>query len=46
MQLPQWPRYQRAKDELIDFAASGVPVPQKDPLGPEIDAAQRAVPAR
>ncbi|GGY30672.1 carboxylesterase/lipase family protein [Pseudoduganella albidiflava] len=45
-QLPQWPRYQRDKDELIDFAASGVPVPQKDPLGPEIDAAQRAMPAR
>jgi para-nitrobenzyl esterase len=39
--LPRWPRYQRAADELVDFAASGAVVPQKDPLGTEIDAVSR-----
>lgn len=37
--LPAWPRYARASDELMDFAASGKPVAQKDPWGAEIDAA-------
>jgi para-nitrobenzyl esterase len=37
--LPAWPRYSRAKDEIVDFAESGTAVAQKDPLGAEIDAA-------
>jgi para-nitrobenzyl esterase len=37
--LPKWPRYDRATDQIMDFAASGQASPQKDPLGPEIDAA-------
>lgn len=40
--LPAWPRYRRASDELMDFAASGKPVAQKDPWAAEIDAAQAA----
>jgi len=42
--LPAWPRYGRARDELMDFAASGKPVAQKDPWAAEIDAAQAARP--
>jgi para-nitrobenzyl esterase len=38
--LPAWPRYARASDEIMDFAASGKPVAEKDPWGTEIDAAQ------
>ena len=38
--LPNWPRYQPASDEIMDFAASGKAVPEKDPWGGEIDAAQ------
>ena len=37
--LPEWPRYSRAKDEIVDFAESGKAVAQKDPWGAEIDAA-------
>jgi para-nitrobenzyl esterase len=37
--LPEWPRYSRAKDEILDFTTSGTAVAQKDPLGAEIDAA-------
>lgn len=37
--LPIWPRYAKASDQLMDFADTGKPVPQKDPLGPQIDAA-------
>jgi para-nitrobenzyl esterase len=37
--LPEWPRYSRAKDEIVDFAVSGKAVAQKDPWGAEIDAA-------
>ncbi|MCC2975669.1 carboxylesterase family protein [Sphingomonas sp. PL-96] len=37
--LPQWPRYSRSGDQLMDFSEDGKAVPQKDPLGPEIDAA-------
>jgi para-nitrobenzyl esterase len=37
--LPEWPRYSRAKDEILDFTAGGKAVAQKDPWGAEIDAA-------
>jgi para-nitrobenzyl esterase len=40
--LPAWPRYARASDELMDFAADAKPVAGKDPWGSEIDAAQPA----
>ncbi|CAH0313759.1 Para-nitrobenzyl esterase [Massilia sp. Bi118] len=40
--LPAWPRYARASDEIMDFAATGKPVAGKDPWGTEIDAAQTA----
>jgi para-nitrobenzyl esterase len=40
--LPAWPRYARASDALMDFAAKGKPVAGKDPWGTEIDAAQPA----
>jgi para-nitrobenzyl esterase len=36
--LPTWPRYARATDRIMDFAADGQAVAQKDPWGPEIDA--------
>jgi para-nitrobenzyl esterase len=38
--LPAWPAYARTSDEIMDFAASGKPVAEKDPWGSEIDAAQ------
>jgi para-nitrobenzyl esterase len=37
--LPAWPLYDRAGDRIMDFAASGKPIPEKDPWGAEIDAA-------
>lgn len=37
--LPIWPRYARTTDQIMDFAADGQAVAQKDPWGPEIDAA-------
>jgi len=37
--LPVWPRYGRAGDPIMDFAESGQAVPQRDPWGPELDAA-------
>ncbi len=37
--LPAWPRYARTEDRIMDFAAEGKPVAQKDPWGAEIDAA-------
>ncbi len=40
--LPAWPRYARASDAIMDFAATGKPVAGKDPWGSEIDAAQPA----
>jgi len=40
--LPAWPRYTRASDAIMDFAATGKPVAGKDPWGSEIDAAQPA----
>lgn len=40
--LPRWPRYQRTADELLDFSVDGLAVPQKDPLGTALDAAQKA----
>lgn len=40
--LTPWPRYSRATDEIVDFADNGRAVAQKDPWGPEIDAAPGA----
>jgi para-nitrobenzyl esterase len=40
--LPTWPRYARASDEIMDFAASGKPSAGRDPWGAEIDAARAA----
>jgi para-nitrobenzyl esterase len=40
--LPAWPRYARASDEIMDFAATGKLAAGKDPWGTEIDAAQAA----
>lgn len=37
--LPDWPRYDRAEDVIMDFSAKGKAVPEKDPWGPELDAA-------
>ena len=37
--LPNWPRYSRAQDQIVDFAETGKPVVLKDPWGAEIDAA-------
>jgi para-nitrobenzyl esterase len=37
--LPEWPRYDRAKDEIVDFTDNGKAVAQKDPWGAEMDAA-------
>jgi para-nitrobenzyl esterase len=37
--LPEWPRYDRAKDEIVDFTDSGKAAAQKDPWGAEMDAA-------
>ena len=37
--LPAWPKYDRAKDEIMDFATNGRAVPGKDPWGAELDAA-------
>ena len=42
--LTEWPRYSRAKDEILDFTDSGKAVAQKDPWGAEIDAAPPASP--
>ena len=42
--LPEWPRYSRAGDQLVDFTDSGKAVAQKDPWGAEIDAAPPAGP--
>jgi para-nitrobenzyl esterase len=39
--LPVWQRYDRAKDEIMDFAANGVAVSGKDPWGAKLDAAAR-----
>ncbi len=40
--LPQWPRYARSSDRIMDFAADGKPLAAPDPWGAEIDAARRA----
>ncbi len=40
--LPQWPRYARASDRIMDFAADGKAVARPDPWGREIEAAQGA----
>lgn len=36
--LPAWPRYAKAQDVLMDFAADGKAVAGRDPLGKQIDA--------
>ena len=36
--LEMWPRYDAATDLIMDFAASGQPMPLKDPLGPQLNA--------
>jgi para-nitrobenzyl esterase len=38
--LPSWPRYARAEDRIMDFAADGKAVALKDPWGGEMDAAK------
>jgi para-nitrobenzyl esterase len=37
--LPAWARYDRSKDEIMDFAKSGQAEPGKDAWGAELDAA-------
>ncbi len=44
--LPAWPRYTRATDVIANFAEDGTVVPQKDPWGPELDAAASSRPVR
>ncbi|MXO61371.1 carboxylesterase family protein [Altererythrobacter salegens] len=39
-ELPTWPAYSTAGDEIMDFATDGTAKAVKDPLGAEIDAAQ------
>ena len=39
--LPAWPKYDRAKDQIMDFSAGGKAVPEKDPWGAALDAAQK-----
>jgi len=39
--LPQWPRYARASDQIMDFSDSGKPVALKDPWAAEIEAAAK-----
>jgi len=40
--LPAWPRYDAAKDEIMDFAPNGRAIAEKDPWGAEIGAAAPA----
>lgn len=42
--LPKWPRYSRAGDLMMDFAATGQAAPQRDPWAAAIDAAATAAP--
>ncbi|NIA57895.1 carboxylesterase family protein [Massilia sp. TW-1] len=44
--LPAWPRYAGDKDVIMDFAADGKPVAQRDPWGAEIDATTVAAAGR
>ncbi|WP_068084908.1 carboxylesterase/lipase family protein [Novosphingobium rosa] len=37
--LPAWPRYAKASDAIMDFAADGKPKVQRDPLGAQLEAA-------
>jgi para-nitrobenzyl esterase len=43
--LPAWPRYRREADKILDIAATGAPLVQKDPWGAEIDAAETSISA-
>jgi para-nitrobenzyl esterase len=40
--LPEWPRYDREADVIMDFAPDGKAVPGRDPWGEELDAAGAA----
>lgn len=40
--LPDWPKYSRASDQIMDFAPDGRARAKKDPWGAEIDAATSA----
>ena len=40
--LPAWPRYAKASDQIMDFAADGKAKVLKDPLAAEIDAAPQS----
>jgi para-nitrobenzyl esterase len=42
--LPAWPRYSRATDVIANFAEDGTVLIQKDPWGPELDAAGSPAP--
>lgn len=44
--LPAWPRYAGDEDVIMDFAADGKPVAQRDPWGTEIDATTVAAAGR
>ena len=44
--LPAWPRYSRATDVIANFAEDGTVIPQKDPWGPELDAAASSAAVR
>ncbi len=37
--LPRWPKYSKASDKIMDFAADGTANPQRDPWGATLDAA-------
>ena len=44
--LPVWPRYSRATDVIANFAEDGTVISQKDPWGPDLDAASSSRAAR
>lgn len=39
--LPNWPRYEKSSDVIMDFTATGTAMPQTDPLGEILDAIAR-----
>jgi len=39
--LPKWPKYDAAKDEIMDFTPEGEAVPGKDAWGAELDTARK-----